>query len=203
MLSTAILGNIPNIEKKCHVKVTPVIPRHSRKTIEMDISPHVFHMFINFSRLLVCDLEHLGMWTSPAFPSQNHEKTVPRIHTNPLKRTVIYPNSTLKYCNIYIYLCCTLYVYYISIAKSTKFNLQSKHLQISLVRMTGPEFVDALKALNATWSEAIALLSGPATASGVSPAWAKAAEARRVHGYFLVQFPVKDRINMGYIYILW
>jgi hypothetical protein len=61
MLSTAILGNIPNIEKKCHVKVTPVIPRHSRKTIEMDISPHVFHMFINFSRLLVCDLEHLGM----------------------------------------------------------------------------------------------------------------------------------------------
>jgi len=67
--------------------------------------------------------------------------------------------------------------------------------------MTGPEFVDALKALNATWSEAIALLSGPATASGVSPAWAKAAEAQRVHGYFLDQFPVKDRIHMGYIYI--
>ena len=133
MLSTAILGNIPNIEKKCHVKVTPVMPRHSRKTIEMDISPHVFHMFINFSRLLVCDLEHLGMWTSPAFPSQNHEKTVPRIRTNPLKRTVIYPNSTLKYCNIYIcviiYVC--IYIYNISIAKSTKFNLQSKHLQIS------------------------------------------------------------------------
>jgi hypothetical protein len=80
----------------------------------MDISPHVFHMFINFSRLLVCDLEHLGMWTSPAFPSQNHEKTVPRIHTNPLKRTVIYPNSTLKYCNIYIfvlYFICILYFY--------------------------------------------------------------------------------------------
>ena len=65
--------------------------------------------------------------------------------------------------------------------------------------MTGPEFVDALKALNATWSEAIALLSGPASASGVSPAWAKAAEARRVHRTFLVQVPVKDRINMGYI----
>ena len=100
----------PKHRKKCHVKVTPVTPRHSRKTIEMDISPHVFHMFINFSRLLVCDLEHLGMWTSPAFPSQNHEKTVPRIRTNPLKRTVIYPNSTLKYCNIYIYICVIIYV---------------------------------------------------------------------------------------------
>ena len=44
-------------------------------------------------------------------------------------------------------------------------------------RLGGPDYVTALKSVKASWSEAIALLAGPAATSvGVSADWAKAAE---------------------------